>query len=78
MTSEKLAQHIGGRFVYLNSCVVLYKLYFKQGMSDDDIVNMITSFIIHTHTHTHTHTSKHRHTHICKYRHKHKQTHTHT
>lgn len=43
--STKLVQYFGGRFVYLNSCVVLYKLLTKQGMSEDMIVNEIISLI---------------------------------
>ena len=43
--STKLAQYFGGRFVYLNSCVKLYKLLMKQGMLKDTILREIISRI---------------------------------
>ena len=43
-TSTKLAQYFGGRFVYLNSCIELYKLMTEE-MLEDTPVREITSLI---------------------------------
>ena len=37
--SAALAQHFGGRFVYLNSCILLHKLLIKHRKSEEKIVS---------------------------------------
>jgi len=45
MSSTKLAQHFGGRFVYLNSCILLYQFLAGQGKSEDEIISETISTI---------------------------------